>query len=109
EDHLYSFHGAEGDVTVEGLSLTPQTDQNGDYVGTYAGPDVPFSQRPADDSVAGSGYMGPGYHYLQNVDRDETPEAQFSVDWKVKDTWNVYGEGFGAPTDVHLRLTMLGE
>ena len=26
----------------------------------------------------------------------------------MKDTWNMYGQGSGAATDVHLRLTMLG-
>ncbi|MBP1993235.1 S-layer homology domain-containing protein [Paenibacillus eucommiae] len=105
DDHLFSFHGAEGEVSTEGLSLTPQVDEQGEYVGTYAGRDVPFEQRPVDDSVAGSGYAGPGYHYLKNVRRDDAPASQFSVDWKVVDTWNALSK----PEDIHLRLTMLGE
>lgn len=108
-EHLFSFHGAEGDVTTEGLTLTAQTDENGNYVGSYAGPNIKFGERPAGDSVAGSGYRGPGFHYLKNVDRDQAPDSQFSVEWNVKDTWNVYGQGAGAETDVRLRLTMLGQ
>jgi len=104
DDHVFSFHGGEGSVTVEGLNLVPQADASGDYVGSYAGPDVPFGIRPADDSVAGSNYMGPGFHYLLNVDRDNAPGSQFSVDWQVADTWNVLEQ----PADVHLRLTMIG-
>ncbi|MCU6708889.1 heparinase II/III family protein [Paenibacillus sp. J5C_2022] len=101
-DHRFSFHGAEGTVTTEGLNLQQQLS------GTYAGEDVEYGVRPEDDSVAGSGYTGPGYHYLKNVERDLNPGDGFSIDWNVQDTWNVYGNGRNEPTDVHLRLTMLG-
>ncbi|WJH36879.1 hypothetical protein N6H14_14950 [Paenibacillus sp. CC-CFT747] len=63
--------------------------------------------RPAGDSVAGAGYTGPGFHYLGNVAKDTAPAGAFSVDWNVKDTWDILGNGAGAPTDIHLRLTML--
>ncbi|WP_158299506.1 FIMAH domain-containing protein [Paenibacillus antri] len=102
-EHHFSFHAADAVVTTEGLELAPQP------TGTYAGPGVEFGKRPAGDSVAGAGYMGPGFHYLKNVARDDSPADRFSVDWNVKDTWDIYGNGAGAPTDVHLRLTMLGE
>ncbi|PYI53807.1 FIMAH domain-containing protein [Paenibacillus flagellatus] len=99
-DHHYSFHGPEGTVSTEGLALTAQP------TGTYAGPNVAFGQR-ADD-VEGAGYMGSGFHWLKDVERDGSPTGAFSVDWKANDTWNVFGRGAGAETDVHLRLTMLG-
>lgn len=102
-EHHFSFHAADAVVTTEGLNLVDQP------TGTYAGEDVEYGQRPADDSVPGTGYMGPGFHYLKNVQRDASPADQFSVDWNIKDTWDIYGEGNGALTDVHLRLTMLGE
>ncbi|MFD0960967.1 FIMAH domain-containing protein [Paenibacillus chungangensis] len=102
EDHHFSFHAADAVVTTDGLQLTDQP------TGTYAGADVEFGNRPADDSVSGGGYMGSGFHYLKNVARDEAPSDVFSVDWNVKDTWDIYGNGAGALTDVHLRLTMLG-
>jgi hypothetical protein len=106
-DHRYSFHAMEGPVTVEGLNLVPQQDSSGQYVGSYAGAGVPFGT--ASGITQGSGYSGSGFHWLKNVDRDSSPPAQFSVDWNVKDTWNLYGNGASAPTDTHLRLTMLGE
>ncbi|CAN7158724.1 carbohydrate binding domain-containing protein [Paenibacillus sp. LjRoot153] len=99
-DHYFSFHGAEGTVTTEGISLTAQP------TGTYAGANVPYGQRV--DDIDGPLYMGSGFHYLKNVERDTSPTNKFSIDWNVKDTWNVYGQGAGAPTDVHLRLTMMG-
>lgn len=99
-DHYFSFHGADGAVTTEGLNFTAQP------TGTYAGPNVAYAQRY--DDIDGPLYMGSGFHYLKNVERDASPSEQFSIDWNVKDTWNVYGQGSGSPTDVHLRLTMLG-
>lgn len=107
DEHLFSFHSAEGTVTTEGLRLVPQQDDSGSYIGSYAGADIPFGQR-ADD-VEGFGYQGSGFHWLKHVDRDPRPAPRFSVDWAVKDTWNVYGAGAHAPTPARLRLTMLGE
>ncbi|GIP32497.1 heparinase II/III family protein [Paenibacillus sp. J2TS4] len=104
-DHHFSFHSMEGPVTTEGLELVPQVDANGQYVGTYAGADVPLGQRV--DDVEGAGYMGSGFHWLKDVDRAQNPQQPFSIDWNVKDTWNIYGGGAGADTDVHLRLTMM--
>ncbi|MDF2658441.1 MAG: bacterial Ig-like protein [Paenibacillus sp.] len=95
-DHHFSFHGAEGTVAAEGLQLVDQP------TGTYAGPNVEYGQRV--DDVEGSAYMGSGFHYLKNVSRDLNPSSQFSLDWKVKDTWKV----LPTPADIHLRLTMLG-
>ncbi|MEF3301966.1 heparinase II/III domain-containing protein [Paenibacillus sp. GYB003] len=99
-EHHFSFHGAEGEVETEGLELVPQE------TGTYAGADVAYAQRTDDKD--GPGYAGSGFHYLRNVARAVNPENSFSADWNVKDTWNVYGRGAGAETDVHVRLTMLG-
>jgi hypothetical protein len=100
-DHHFSFHGAEGTVTVEGLNLVPQADAFGNYIGTYAGPDTEFGIRPSDDTG------NSGFHWLINVRKDDSPGDVFSVDWNVKDTWNALGKGYNAQTDIHLRLTML--
>lgn len=95
-DHYFSFHGAEGTATVEGLNLVQQP------TGTYAGPNVEYGQRV--DDIEGPGYTGSGFHYLKNVARDTNPAGPFSIDWKVVDTWKV----LPTPADIHLRLTMLG-
>lgn len=101
DNHYFSFHGADAAVDTDGLDLVVQP------TGTYAGPGVAYGERV--DDVAGSNYRGSGFHYLKNVSRDTSPSGPFSVDWNVKDTWNVYGQGAGAGTGVHLRLTMLGD
>ncbi|MBD2863504.1 FIMAH domain-containing protein [Paenibacillus oceani] len=106
-DHRYSFHSMEGEVAAYGLNLIPQNDGLGSPVGSYAGADVPFG--PAAGITQGKGYTGSGFHWLKNVERDSQPQPQFSVDWNVRDTWNIYGQGAHAPTDTHLRLTMIGE
>jgi hypothetical protein len=100
-EHHFSFHGAEGTVLTEGLDLV------GQKTGTYAGTDTQFGIRPEHETVVGGNYSGPGFHWLRNVERDGSPSAGFSVDWCVKDTWNVLDNGTSATTDIHLRLTML--
>lgn len=110
DEHLYSFHGAEGPVLTEGLALVRQKG------GTYAGPDVEFGQPyDADPALPLQGYKGSGFHYLTDVERDVAPRDIFAVDWVVRDTWGVLGEqdsriATTAATDaqeIHLRLTML--
>lgn len=95
-DHAFSFHGGEGTVTTEGLNLVPQA------TGTYAGPQVDYGVRT--DSVAGWGYMGSGFHYLKNVEKDTNPAGPFSVDWSLKSDGTLpVGE------QAHLKLTMLNK
>lgn len=45
---------------------------------------------------------------LKNVYQYNVSGNSFSIDWNVKDTWNVYGSGKSADTDVHMKITMLG-
>ena len=104
-DHNYSFHGYEGPVIAEGLNLTPQKDENGNFVGSYAGPDVEYGVRPAGDSGTGWDYKGAGFHWLKNVEKDTSPGNKFSIDWDITDGRKVLPEEM----DIHLRLTMLGE
>lgn len=95
-DHVFSFHSAEGPVSVAGLTLVEQP------TGTYAGPDVKMPGRretPTD-------WNSPGFHWLDQVSRDQSPPASFSVDWDVVDTWNTLPD---PDPDVHVRLTVLNE
>lgn len=96
KEHHFSFHGAEGEVTTEGLNLVPQKK------GTYAGENVEFGKKEPDQPE-GWDYAGSGFHYLTRVERDRNPPRTFSVDWKIRDTWGVLPQ----EEDIHLRLTML--
>ena len=87
DEHLFSFHGAEGAVAAEGAELQ---EQNG---GSYAGKDMEYGSN--DPS---------GFTWLKNVSRAANPEKGFRVDWDIADTW----KSFTNPDDdVHLSLTML--
>ena len=92
DDHVFSFHGAKGTVTTDGLALVTQDG------GSYAGPDVPFQDPKYNDN----GKLG-GFNYLNAVQRDDAPASPYRIDWKVADNWNVHDQD----PDAHLRLTML--
>lgn len=97
DEHHYSFHGGEGTVATDGLQLISQP------TGTLAGPDVEYGVRPANDSVPGTGYMGSGFHYLKDVEKDESVTQPFSVDWTMKNN------GINNNKEVHMKLTMLND
>ena len=102
-NHCFSFHSGEcGQVTTEGLSLVKQADENGHYIGTYAGRNLPYPEQcDLDDPT--------GFRYMTHVEKQLGNIGNFTADYNVCDTWNVYGSGKGAQTDVHLKLTALGE
>ena len=109
KDHLYSFHAQSDTIAgTDGLDLTPQVDAQGNYVGSYAGPDVPWGQDPntvtTSSSVANLKYPV-GYTWLDNVRRDLSPEPVFAVDFKITDFRKIL------PTerDIHLRMTMVND
>ncbi|RBI60470.1 hypothetical protein DMJ13_19425 [halophilic archaeon] len=96
EDHVYSFHGSEGDVATDGLDTTARD-------GTFAGVDVP---RPADEEVTDyDRAVGSGFNYLTDVATDDDPSGAFEVEWDATDTWDVRDDD----ADVRLTLTMLGD
>lgn len=100
--HCYSFHGAEQNgIVTTGLNLAKQADANGNYIGTYAGSDTAY---PDNCDVKDE----TGARYLINVEKQEHA-GDFSVDYSVLDTWDILGNGAGAPTDIHVKLSMLGD
>lgn len=96
-DHYYSFHSYEGEITTNGLHLITQP------TGTYAGPNVEY-RSDYDGKTNDWGYMGSGFQYLKNVQRDTKPANNFSVQWNIKDLDGKHT----LPNDVHLKMTMLG-
>ena len=59
--HEYSFHAQSDSIhDTEGLEIIKQVDENGNYVGTLAGPDTEFG-------VDASGKHQVGYTFFKNV------------------------------------------
>lgn len=95
KEHMYSLHGAEGEVQTEGLNLVDQPK------GTLAGESVePYT----DLGFASEGWAkSTGFQYLYDVRRNAHPSVQPSVTYKVVDTWHLLKE----PKDVRLRVNLL--
>ncbi len=102
KNQLYSFHSQSHEIAeTQGLNLVPQKS------GTYAGADVPYGQDPSPLS----GYSWDhnvftypdGYTWLDRVQRDTAPTANFAIDFKITDYLKVLDD----PEGIHLRLTVL--
>lgn len=109
-DHVYSFHSQSNEIfETEGLELIPQTDGEGNYIGTYADSNVPWGKDPytvdTSWSVDNLKYP-PGATWLDNVRRDASPAASFAVDFNVKDFKRALKQN---NSDLHLRMTMLND
>ena len=105
--HTYSMHTQSNAVAeTTGLELVPQTDENGNYIGSYAGEDVPFGEDPLSDWNDTSKLQYPrGYTWFKNVDRDASPENKFEVDFAIKDYRNMIKNN----KNIHLRMMVLNE
>ncbi|MBQ2741254.1 MAG: S-layer homology domain-containing protein [Oscillospiraceae bacterium] len=108
-DHIYSFHGLSDEIyETEGLGeLKYQTDdgtENGEFVGSYAGKDVPYGPDPSNTHVAADFIYPRGYTWMKNIRRAENV-GSFSVDFKITDFRKVLRDGKG----LHLRMTMLND
>ncbi len=97
-EHHFSFHGAEGNITPRGLDMIKQP------AGTYAGKDIEFGNPVNSRDLKAFLYEGSGFHYLYDVAKDKNPPESFSFDWEIADTWNALDNR----ADCHLELTLLG-
>ncbi|WP_306061573.1 heparinase II/III domain-containing protein [Natronococcus wangiae] len=98
DDHHFSFHGAKGEASADGVDLVPQDG------GTYAGEDVPKPGYGEDTEY--NREVGNGFNYLDNVERDADPGRTVAIDWDVEDHWNRRDDDADG---VHVRLTTFGE
>lgn len=106
-DHIYSFHSQSDEIyETQGLNLVRQSDENGNYIGTYAGADVPWGPDP--NSPAEWNYVTQyprGFTWLDKVSRDSNPGSSFAVDFKIKDFKNILPSAM----NLHLRMTMIND
>ncbi len=108
-DHIYSFHSYSDEIfDTEGLGeIKYQTDdgtKDGNFIGSYASPDVEYGPDPSNTYVIADLKYPQGYTWLKNVRRSENV-GNFSVDFKVKDFRKAIKDGNG----LHLRMTMLND
>ncbi|NLG53820.1 MAG: hypothetical protein GX541_07570, partial [Clostridiales bacterium] len=99
-DHIYSFHSQSEKISeVENLNPEPQTDGDGNYIGSYAGENIPWGD-------AAQGLQAPhGSTWLDEVRRDSSPPREFAVDFEIKDYLRVLDDSKG----LRLRMTMLND
>ncbi|MBQ2743811.1 MAG: S-layer homology domain-containing protein [Oscillospiraceae bacterium] len=108
EDHIYSFHSQSDEISaISGLenvvSYPTYTNKDGELIGTYAGPDVPFGPDPGGNYP--NNVYPLGYTWLKNVRTYKSPEKNFTVEFKVKD-WRKILE---KKQDIRLRMTMVSD
>ncbi|MBE6911328.1 MAG: hypothetical protein E7473_02285 [Ruminococcaceae bacterium] len=88
DQHTYSFHTQSYQGYSTDLKLVPQVDKNGEYVGTYAGRDVPYGEDPNSD-ITHANYETKyprGYTWLTEVNRAEDIKyGTFFVNFKQTD------------------------
>lgn len=103
--HLYSFHAASDRVSVtKGLHLIPQADEQGNYVGSYVGPDVPFGSDPNSPAEWFYDTHYPrGYTWVEHIDRDADPCDIVELDFPICDFLGKHPER----NDIGLSVTML--
>ncbi len=99
-EHVYSFHVATmQEPKMQGLDMTKQP------MGTYAGPDVPYGPYYMYSSQDATLNTGSGYSWLDDVYRDDAPEATFVLDYPVED----FRHQLASSAGLHLKMTMLSE
>ena len=95
--HTYSFHSQSHTTEVlSGLTLTKQVDANGNYVGTYASPNI---------AEGGAGTFPIGHNYFTKVRRDTALAGNsFSIDFPITD-YHKYTGTF--EPGIHLKMTQI--
>lgn len=108
DSHMYSFHSQSyKGFTSDDVVWTPQVDAEGNYIGTYAGPDVEYGHDPysSDTVYAEKPLYTRGFTWLTEANRGVVSSGNFTVDFKQTDFRNqtVHGD------DLHLRFTAVND
>ncbi|MBR2181135.1 MAG: heparinase II/III family protein, partial [Oscillospiraceae bacterium] len=112
--HTYSFHSqAENAYPISGIELTEQKDENGNWIGTYAGVDgkdpetgewIEYGPDPWTKDEWGSPVKyNRGYTWMDKIRRDKDPEQNISVEFDVQDYNKILKDSKG----IKLRLTQM--
>lgn len=104
--HTYSFHSQSyKHFFTDDIALVPQVNEKGEYVGTYAGIDVPYGPDPnSTDTQYSSDPMYPrGYTWLTDVNRgtDKSNDGIFTVKFEQSNWKNQVVDASGLAMKVH--------
>lgn len=108
DSHMYSFHTQSfKGYQSDDVAWIPQLDENGNYVGTYAGKDVPYGHDPySTDTMRAEKTKYPrGYTWLTDVNHGTVEKGSFSVDFTLSDFRNQIEDASG----LHLKYTALND
>ncbi|MBQ9985946.1 MAG: Ig-like domain-containing protein, partial [Oscillospiraceae bacterium] len=104
-DQIYSFRAHSDEIyETEGLTITKQADENGNYIGSYAGEDVEYGEDPGYVETGTAKYPI-GFPFLKNIRRANNVSGSFAVDFKIKDFRKVLPYNM----NLHLRMTALND
>ncbi len=114
DDHLWTF-SANSDTTPvlsENIKdkFVAQKDKDGNYVGTYAGPDTTFGPDPISNHpqypYVDLTYPA-GYTWLYDIDRADKPGvSSFSLDYEIRDFRNASRNG---KMDIGMKVIMVND
>ncbi|MBQ6845500.1 MAG: heparinase II/III family protein [Oscillospiraceae bacterium] len=104
---LLSIHASSDEIwETKGINLDLQVDEKGDFIGSFAGRDVPYGPDPNSPADWWYETVYPrGYTWTENVGRDENLSHKAEVDFAIKD----FNNAFDAPRNLHLRATFLNK
>ncbi len=106
DDHIYSFH-SQSDTVYEacGLNLSEQKNNDGEWIGSYAGADVPWGADLNDPNDSNAPFARRGYTWLEKIRKYTAPSGKFNVDYKITDFRNTLPYDI----DLHLNVTVLND
>lgn len=102
---LLSLHASSDEILeTKNLSLVPQKDEEGNFVGSFAGKDVPFGPDPNSPADWWYDTAYPrGYTWTENIERDNKLSDNAEIDFAIKD----FNDAFDAPENLRLHVTFL--
>lgn len=108
DSHMYSFHSQSyKGFTSDDVKWTPQVDAEGNYVGTYASPEVEYGHDPysSDNVYAEKPLYTRGFTWLTEANFGSVESGNFTVDFKQTDFRNQAVDS----DDLHLRITAVND
>jgi len=106
DKHTFSFHSqAEHADAISGLGeVTAQVDENGKYIGSLAGADIPYGiDKTAPEKTPYMTKNTCGYTWLKNVRKYSNPTESYVVEFDVEDYNNAISDDKG----IRLRMTQM--